>query len=53
VKEIDRQLNVIRNKGRQAFIDTNPENFSRILHDYSDEKKGFVLWKDLLEEQII
>lgn len=52
VNEIDKQLGYIRNKGRQAFLETQPKNFSRILHDYSDEKKGFVVWKDLLEEQI-
>ena len=45
VKEIDQQLNIIRNKGRQVFLETNPENFSRILHDYSDKKKGFIIWK--------
>ncbi len=53
VTEIDQQLNIIRNKGRQAFLETNPESFSRILHDYSDKKKGFIIWKDLLEEQIV
>jgi len=53
VKEIDQQLDIIRNKGRQAFLETNPDNFSRILHGYSDKKKGFIIWKDLLEEQII
>ena len=53
VKEIDQQLNIIRNKGRQAFLETNPESFSRILHDYSDKKKGFIIWKDLFEEQIV
>lgn len=53
VKEIDEQLDTIRNKGRQAFLETNPESFSRILHDYSDKKKGFIIWKDLLEEQIV
>jgi len=53
VKEIDQQLNIIRNKGRQAFLEITPENFSRILHDYSDNKKGFVIWKDLLEEQLV
>ena len=52
VKEIEQQLNIIRNKGRQVFLDTSPDNFSRILHDYTDEKKGFIIWKDLLEEQI-
>ncbi len=53
VREIDQQLNIIRNKGRQAFMDTNPDNFSRVLHDYSDEKKGFIIWKNLLEERIV
>lgn len=52
LKTIDEQLSIIRNKGRQTFLDTKPENFSRILHDYSDTKKGFVIWKDLLEAQI-
>lgn len=52
LKEIDEQLSVIRNKGRQVFLEKQLENFSRILHDYSDEKKGFIIWKDLLEEQI-
>ncbi|MDP1623836.1 MAG: hypothetical protein Q8M08_16030, partial [Bacteroidales bacterium] len=50
---IDRQLNMIRNDGRQAFLESQPVNFSRILHDYSDEQKGFILWKDLLEERIM
>ncbi|MEI7502533.1 MAG: DEAD/DEAH box helicase family protein [Paludibacter sp.] len=52
LKIIDEQLSIIRNKGRQAFLDTNPANFSRILHDYSDSQKGFVIWKDMLEERI-
>ncbi|HEV8083985.1 MAG TPA: DEAD/DEAH box helicase family protein [Chitinophagaceae bacterium] len=53
VKEIDQQLNLIRNKGRQTFLETSPKNFSKILHDYSDEKRGLIIWKDLLEEQIV
>ena len=52
VNEIDQQLNVIRNKGRQAFMDTKPNNFSRVPHDYSGGIKGLIIWKDLLEEQI-
>lgn len=52
VKEIDTQLNIIRNKGRQEFLETSPNNFSKIIHDYSDNKKGFIIWKDLLEERI-
>ena len=53
LKTIDKQLTIIRNKGRQVFLDTKPDNFSRILHDYSEEQKGFIIWKDLLEERII
>lgn len=53
VKEINQHLDIIRNKGRQAFLETTPESFSRILHDYSDKKKGFIIWKDLVEEQIV
>lgn len=53
LKEIDAQLQIIRNQGRQAFLDLKPENFSRILHDYCNAQKGFVLWKDMLEERLI
>ena len=53
LKEIDNHLNIIRNKGRQYFPDTQPTGFSKILHDYSsDNLKGFIIWKDMLEEQI-
>ncbi len=53
LKEINGQLSIIRNKGRQAFLELQPENFRRIIHDYTDNKKGFIIWKDLLEEQIV
>jgi superfamily II DNA or RNA helicase len=52
LKDIDKQLGIIRNYGRQVFLENQPTNFSRILHDYTDDKKGFIIWKDLLEEQI-
>jgi hypothetical protein len=39
----------IRNKGRQAFLEKAPVNFSRVHHDYSDDKRGLlfgrILWK--------
>jgi len=50
--EINKELTKIRNEGRQAFLETNPINFTRILHDYSDERKGFVLWKGALEQRL-
>lgn len=41
LKDLDRQLDIIRLQGRHAFISAAPENFSRIVHDYSNEQKGF------------
>lgn len=52
VKQIDNQLSIIREKGRQVFLTNTPENFTRIIHDYSDNKKGFILWKSTLDEII-
>jgi len=52
VKQIDNQLNIIREKGRQTFLENSPDNFTRILHDYSDNKKGFIIWKSAIEEFI-
>jgi hypothetical protein len=45
IKRID-VLGQIRTKGRQECLETNPEHFSRIVHDYSDEQKGLIIWKD-------
>jgi hypothetical protein len=53
LKEINLSINVIRNDGRQVFLEGQPQNFTRILHDYTDERKGFVIWKDLLEETMV
>ena len=52
VKQIDNQLSIIREKGRQTFLENSPDNFTRIIHDYSDNKKGFIIWKSAIEEQI-
>lgn len=52
VKQIDDQLSIIREKGRQVFLENSPDNFTRILHDYSDNKKGFTIWKSAIEELI-
>lgn len=52
MRTIDQDLNIIRVKGRQAFLEDPPENFSKLIHDYSDERKGFVIWKDQLEERL-
>ena len=53
LRTIDLDLNIIRNNGRQSFLESKPQNFSRLIHDYSDNRKGFILWKDLLEERLV
>ena len=52
LQSIDRDLAVIKNKGRHAFLESQPQNFSKINHDYSEPRKGFIQWRDLLEERI-
>jgi superfamily II DNA or RNA helicase len=49
ISEIDSNIRMISLKGRQTFLDTQPKNFSRIQHDYSEGRKGFVIWRDQLE----
>lgn len=53
VKQIDKEFNIIRDKGRQAYLETNPQNFSRVMHDYSNDNKGFIVWKGQLEERLV
>ncbi len=52
LNSINPQIRKIRTKGRMSILDNPPENFSRLIHDYSDERKGFIIWKDRLEEKI-
>lgn len=51
--EIDKDLYKIRNEGRASYLESAPINFSRVLHDYTDEIKGFIIWKDDLEQHLI
>jgi superfamily II DNA or RNA helicase len=50
ISNINEDLNFIRINGRQKFLSKEPGNFSRIIHDYTDRRKGFIVWKSLLEE---
>lgn len=52
IKQIDKELTIIREQGRQAYLELQPPNFSRIVHDYSDNNKGFIIWKGKLEERL-
>jgi superfamily II DNA or RNA helicase len=46
---IDGQLNAIKESGRQTFLDSYPENFTRILHNYADEDRGFTAWWESIQ----
>lgn len=37
----------------EFFLKNSPADFSRILHDYSNDKKGFIIWKGNLEERLV
>jgi superfamily II DNA or RNA helicase len=50
VSRVENDILSIRKHGRQYYLDTIPSNFTRIMHDYSEERKGFVIWKGMLEE---
>jgi superfamily II DNA or RNA helicase len=52
LNEIEGILGEIKQHGRQFFLDKESSNFNRVVHDYSDPKKGFVLWKAVLEEKL-
>ncbi len=51
--EIEVILRDIKKHGRQTFLEKENANFSKVVHDYSDAKKGFVAWKGILEEKLI
>lgn len=53
LQQIDHDLGVIRTKGRQGFLESMPVDFSRIVHDYTDNQKGFIVWRDALEERLV
>ena len=51
--EIEEILRDIKQKGRQTFLERESSNFSRVVHDYVDAKKGFIAWKGALEEKLV
>lgn len=52
LNSVDAALNTIKDQGRLAYLESQPTNFSRIIHDYSNDQKGFVLWRANLEEKL-
>jgi hypothetical protein len=53
LSEIDIQILSALQNGKFKFLESKPERFSRIYHDYSAVDKGFVKWKDGLELLIL
>jgi superfamily II DNA or RNA helicase len=52
LREVEAVLKDIKQNGRQTFLEKENANFSKVVHDYSDAKKGFVAWKGALEEKL-
>ncbi len=53
LKEIEVILQEIKATSKQDCLKKEPNNFSRIIHDYTDNNKGFIQWKDALEERLL
>jgi predicted nucleotidyltransferase len=53
LSEIEEVLKEIKNTGKQDYLNKDHPNFSRIMHDYSDAKQGFTVWKGFLEQRLV
>ncbi len=53
LKEIVIILNEIKATSKIEYLKTAHDNFSRVMHDYSDAKSGFVMWKVALEAKLV
>lgn len=52
LKEIETILNEIKATSKQDYLRKEHDNFSRVIHDYTDVKSGFVAWKGMLEGKL-
>lgn len=53
LSQVDAILKEIQATGKQDYLKKEHDNFSRVMHDYSDAKNGFVSWKGMLEEKMV
>lgn len=51
--KIDLQISKVTQEGKFIFLESNPDKFSRVYHDYSELDKGFLRWKDQVNEFLI
>lgn len=52
LKEIEDILKEIKASNKQNYLSKEHNNFSRVIHDYSDSKSGFIFWKGMMEEKL-
>ena len=51
--EIETILTKIKTTGKQDYLSKDHDNFSQVMHDYSDVKSGFTVWKGMMEERFV
>lgn len=44
-KQVDGLLDQIRTMGKQQYLETNPDHFNRIVHDYTGDHKALLFGK--------
>ncbi len=52
LKEIEVILNDIKATSKLNYLKQEHDNFSRVIHDYTDVKTGFTTWKGMLESKL-
>jgi superfamily II DNA or RNA helicase len=53
LNEIEMILQEIKATGKPDYLGKEHNNFSRVVHDYSDPKSGFTTWKGMIEERLL
>ena len=53
LKHVNNELNLIKNNGRHSFLKQHRNDFSKIIHNYSESDKGYYNWKNALEERLM
>ncbi len=52
IKEIEEILTEIKATSKLDYLRKDHNNFSRVIHHYTDAKSGFTLWKGMLKERL-
>jgi len=52
-EEIEQNIELMKKHGKIFFLSGSPENFTRIIHDYSETKDGFEKWRGQLDKVLV